>query len=169
MTRPGALAPVAVRILSCPTYLSVVRAATERFCVAVGFDSKSAQQIGLALDEALANVIKHGYEGRQDQPIHIEFQLLPAGGDGEGAGQMRICVRDFGRQVDTSQIVSRDLDDIRPGGLGVHIMRSVMDEVSFRRRGLTGMELEMIKQVRPAERDAERACDGAAEQQEPTA
>ena len=56
-----------------------------------------------------------------------------------------MCIRDHGRSVDPSSIKSRDLDDVRPGGLGVHIMRSVMDRVEYRKRGLTGMELSMTK------------------------
>ncbi len=146
----SAAAPVILRVLSDPAYLCVVRAAAERFCLLVGFDQESAQAIGLALDEALANVINHGYDGRSDQPIHVEFQMKrPAGSaraprDGP-AGELQICVRDFGRQVDASQIHPRSLEEVRPGGLGVHIMRSVMDRVEYRKRGLLGMELRMIK------------------------
>jgi len=151
-TSRSVAAPVVLRILSDPIYLSIVRSAAERFCELAGLDHKSAQAVGLALDEALANVIRHGYDGRPNQPIHIEFDLRRPGHklaeDGEPAcGELRICVRDFGRQVDSAQINPRQLDDIQPGGLGVHIMRTVMDQVQYRRRGLTGMELEMTKTV----------------------
>ena len=58
----------------------------------VGFDAKSAQAIGLALDEALANVINHGYEGRPDQPIHVEFQMREAAGEAEkGSGHWPVA------------------------------------------------------------------------------
>jgi len=171
MSSRASAAPVALRILSNPAYLCVVRAAAERYCLLAGFPDPLAQSIGLALDEALANVIKHGYSSRPNQPIHIEFQMrfsgLPEHQPPEGSGstglnpvppagaagaagtgepdELFICVRDYGRQVRASQISSRPLEDIRPGGLGVHIMRSVMDRVEYRKRGLTGMELSMIK------------------------
>ena len=152
MSSRSTAAPVALRILSDPAYLCVVRAAAERFCLLSGFDAPVAQSIGLALDEALANVIKHGYSSRPNQPIHIDFQMRPAGEGPAGSAradgasdELFICVRDYGQQVSASQISSRSLDDIRPGGLGVHIMRSVMDRVEYRKRGLTGMELIMTK------------------------
>ncbi|MDD4889431.1 MAG: ATP-binding protein [Phycisphaerae bacterium] len=149
MSTRASAAPVALRILSDPAYLCVVRAAAERFCLLAGFDAKMAQSIGLALDEALANVIKHGYSGHPNQPIHIDFQMRPASGYGAHPNgepnELFICVRDYGRQVSASQIASRSLEDIRPGGLGVHIMRSVMDRVEYRKRGVAGMELRMTK------------------------
>ncbi len=160
------MAPVALRILSDPAYLCVARAAAERFCLLVGFEAKVAQSIGLALDEALANVINHGYSGRPNQPIHIEFQMRrpEAPADEAGSppgeapakpappatgGELCICVRDYGRQVSAAQIKPRSLAEIRPGGLGVHIIRSVMDQVEYRRRGLAGMELRMFKKQEP--------------------
>lgn len=151
MTSRTSAAPVTLRILSDPAYLCVVRAAAERFCLLAGFEAKIAQSIGLALDEALANVIKHGYSGRANQPIHVDFQMRPPSGYGGHAKgdptELFICVRDYGRQVSQSQINPRSLEDIRPGGLGVHIMRSVMDRVEYRKRGVTGMELRMTKQL----------------------
>ncbi len=157
--RPAA--PVVLRIVSDPAYLCVVRAAAERYCLLVGFDAESAHAVSLALDEALANVINHGYGGQAGQPIHVELQMdagpgaeqaepsRPRADNGQGE---RLCirVRDFGRQVPADQIAPRPLEQIRPGGLGVHIIRTVMDSVRYRRRGLAGMELCMTKR-RPRE------------------
>jgi anti-sigma regulatory factor (Ser/Thr protein kinase) len=53
--------------------------------------------------------------------------------------------------VDPATIRSRDLDDIRPGGLGVHIIHEVMDEVRYERRDSRGMRLTMVKQRRSPE------------------
>ncbi|MCG3181668.1 MAG: Serine-protein kinase RsbW [Phycisphaerae bacterium] len=149
MTSRSAAAPVMVRILSDPKYLCVARSAAERFCTLAGLDAASSHAVGLALDEALANVIRHGYEGRCNQPIHIEFDRVEPGPEGPDPA-LRIRIRDYGCQVDASAINPRDLDELRPGGLGVHIMRSVMDEIRWRRRGLTGMELEMTKRIAPS-------------------
>ncbi len=65
-------------------------------------------------------------------------------------GQRKIClivIEDRAKQVDPGSIQSRDLDDIRPGGLGVYIMREVMDEVVFEQREGGGMRLRMLKRT----------------------
>jgi hypothetical protein len=63
-------------------------------------------------------------------------------------GSLKIVIEDEARQVDPDQIKSRELDDIRPGGLGVHIIRQVMDEVTYERREGAGMRLTMAKSVK---------------------
>ena len=45
--------------------------------------------------------------------------------------ELSVIVRDYGKVADRSPIHSRDLDDIRPGGLGVHIMHECMDSVEY--------------------------------------
>jgi serine/threonine-protein kinase RsbW len=51
--------------------------------------------------------------------------------------RVRFVLRDYGRSCDPKYIRSRDLEDIRPGGVGVHIIRQVFDYVKYepRRRG----------------------------------
>ncbi len=51
------------------------------------------------------------------------------------------------RSIDPSTISGRDLGDVRPGGLGVHIIRSTMDKVRYRPRPGGGMLLRMVKYV----------------------
>ena len=58
-----------------------------------------------------------------------------------------MAVRDRGRQVDPTTIKSRDLAEVRPGGLGVHIIQSVMDEYNYSCPPDGGMLLEMKKYV----------------------
>ena len=110
------------------------------------------------MDEALCNVIRHGYERRRDGPIWLSVWPLPGGGGNGHAGGIRIVVEDEARQVDPSQIKSRDLDEIRPGGLGVHIIRQVMDEVSFEKRDTIGMRLTLVKR-RPKDGELQACCE----------
>ena len=81
----------------------------------------------VSLDEALANIIKHAYAGADDRPIEVE--VTAAGTNGVETLQIRL--RDYGRSVDPSEIRSRELHDVRPGGLGVHIMNEYMDAVDY--------------------------------------
>ena len=105
------------------------------------FDDEVSGQIVLAVEEALANVIQHGYEGASDQPIDVRLERL----EQNGRRGIRVTIRDYGRQVDPATIRSRDLGDIRPGGLGVHIMRSIMDDVVYACPADCGMLLTMTK------------------------
>ncbi len=106
----------------------------------LGFTEEQATKIMLAMDEALVNVIRHAYGGAHDKPIFIDMR----GTEDNGRIGLRVLIRDEGRKVDPAKIRSRDLDDIRPGGLGVHLMKSIMDVVEFTPQD-RGMALEMIK------------------------
>lgn len=139
--------PVKVSILSCPSHLPVVRAAVEKMCELLGFDADSAGTVVLGMDEALTNIIKHAYGGAGDKPIDVE--LIPTGSD-EPTG-LEIRLLDRGRQIDPDQIKSRDLGDVRPGGLGVHIITECMDEVEYANRDGGGTVLSLVKNLHPSD------------------
>jgi anti-sigma regulatory factor (Ser/Thr protein kinase) len=139
---PQSAQPIELSITSDPEKLGAVRESAEQLAIAIGFSQDISSKIVLALDEALVNVIKHGYEGASGKPIDIVMSALEPGGP-EG---IRIVIEDEGRQVDPSKIRGRDLDDVRPGGLGVFLMRSIMDHVEYSPRA-RGMVLVMIKHL----------------------
>jgi serine/threonine-protein kinase RsbW len=89
---------------------------------AVGANDDTVGEIELALTEALANVIEHGYEGDETQKIEVGVTV-------EG-DKLRITVRDWGRQADAADFEQRDLDDPGEGGYGVFLMEQLMDDVS---------------------------------------
>lgn len=135
------LQSIDLQILSDPANLPGVREQTRKTAVDVGFDEDDAEWIALAIDEALANVIKHGYGGRHDKTI--EIQLDPV--EQQGSPGLRVTIRDFGQPVDPSQIRGRELDQVRPGGLGVHIINTVMDDVRYAPAEGGGTRLVMLK------------------------
>jgi anti-sigma regulatory factor (Ser/Thr protein kinase) len=120
----------------------------------VGFDEPVIAQIVLAVDEAIGNVIKHGYEGRAGLPIEVTIESTYR--MGSPALQVTIC--DCGRQVEPDSIVGRELEDVRPGGLGTHIIRHVMDEVEYSVRQPQGMSLRMVKLCGAGGNGNERCC-----------
>lgn len=142
-------AAVRLSVRSMPSHLRVVRSAVEEMCRLVGFDESSVTRIVLSVDEAMTNIIRHAYGGREDQPIEIEMSPLGASAP-EG---LRICLRDHGRQVDYSRIRSRDLKDVRPGGLGVHIMTECMDRLEYQPAEGGGTLLTMVKNLAGGEAD----------------
>jgi anti-sigma regulatory factor (Ser/Thr protein kinase) len=66
-------------------------------------------------------------------------------------GRLDVMLRDWGRKVDPASIQPRDLADIRPGGLGVHFIREIMDDAVYDPTPATGTELRMTKKVTPRE------------------
>ena len=136
---------VQVRMISQPRFLAAVRALVGTMAQRLGFNEMQCGQISLAVDEALCNVITHGYDKRPDGQLWINLWAL----EGTPTG-LKIVIEDLAAQVDPDAIQPRDLDDIRPGGLGVHIIREVMDEVTWERRSPKGMRLTMIKRLQSA-------------------
>ena len=108
---------------SDPALMSAVRGFVGRVCRTAGFDKGDVHAIVLAVDEACTNIIKHSYGGDHSQPIRLRTDLLANGVSFE--------LVDYGAKVDPGEVASRDLDDIRPGGLGVYFIRRIMDEVDF--------------------------------------
>ena len=53
----------------------------------------------------------------------------------------------MGNGADPSRICSRPLDEVRPGGLGVHLIRSTMDVVEYKQNGHGGTTLTLVKHV----------------------
>lgn len=135
---------IELSIASHPKNLAVVRGATERLARLEGFSDEASYCLMLAIDEALANVIEHGYDGRPDQPITVTLQPVKSP---DGRGGIAVSVRDMGRQVDPATIKGRDLDEVRPGGLGVHIIQQMMDEYDYSCPADGGMLLRMVKYV----------------------
>ena len=103
-------------------HLAKVRGEARAFLGKNGFDDCATELMVLALDEACTNVIRHAYAG-ECRPVRLEMTAL--------RGLVRFVLRDYGRSCDPKKIKSRALDDIRPGGLGVHIIRQAFDKVTY--------------------------------------
>jgi len=128
---------VQFHLTSDPKLLKVVRLVVGHLCDLAGFPEAQRHRATLAVDEACANIIRHAYEGATDRPVIITARLIDNG--------IEVVLRDFGKKADVEKIKSRELDDIRPGGLGVHLMQSAMDEVVFDNTLPEGNQLTLIK------------------------
>ena len=122
-------------LVSDPRLLCVARAAVGEMARTMGFSDGEIRSIVLAVDESLTNVIRHAYGGSDDQPIAVTFckKLVKRGTGMRGA--LEITLVDRGVPVDPEKLQGRSLDEIRPGGLGLHFIRETMDSVTFRRNG----------------------------------
>ena len=108
---------------SDPRYLPVVRGAIGPLAAAIGWDESECRAITLAIDEALANVIRHAYHDSVDGLIELECR--------ESADGLEITLLDNGEGPNRSKICAREIGCDQPGGLGTHIIKNVMDEVSY--------------------------------------
>jgi serine/threonine-protein kinase RsbW len=141
-----------IEVLSQPRYLAGLRELVLTVSRRLGFGEAAAGHIALAIDEALANIIRHGYEGAEDRPIFLAIAPMV---EGDAEVGLEVCIEDHARQVDPSKIRSRDLEAVRPGGLGVHIIREIMDEVVYEPRRDQGMRVVMTKRLTPSTGPAE--------------
>src|SRR5258708_35468682 len=94
---------------SDPRYLPVVRGAIGPLAAVIGWDESECRAITLALDEALANVIRHAYHGSADGLIELECR--------ESANGLEITLSDKGDAPEKSKIGARQNRRIQPGGL----------------------------------------------------
>lgn len=140
--RSGLMLTLAMR--SNPIFLSAVRGAVERLTEALGFPEGQCRAVTRAVDEALTNIVRHCYGNRHDQPIALYFRGTQRGTDGEVQEGLEILLCDRGPAVDTNKLSGRPLDEIRPGGLGLHFIRQAMDTVEFTRKGSTN-QLRLVK------------------------
>ncbi len=152
---PGSL--LRVSITSDPERAARVRQAVERFARRLGFTEADAASVVLATDEAVCNVIRHGYDGAGGQPIEVMLAAIAR----DRRKGIEVTIEDSARAVDPDQIAGRDLADVRPGGLGTHIINTVMDEVDYRPREPVGMSLRMVKWI-PDSPAGDQAADGQA-------
>lgn len=137
---------VAIRLASDPKLLKIVRAGIAHLCDLAGFSEEQRHRATLAVDEACANIIMHAYGGATDKPILITARLIENG--------IEVVLRDYGKKADIESIKSRELDDIRPGGLGVHLIRSAMDAVVYDNTLPDGNQLTLKKYLSPKRSDS---------------
>jgi anti-sigma regulatory factor (Ser/Thr protein kinase) len=124
-------------IPSNPRYLCVVRGFFDSLLGDLGFSSRDVMRVSLAIHEACANVIAHGYQGDTGQRIDLVVCIAPE--------DITVEIQDYGVKPDVTAIRSRTLQDIRPGGLGTYFMRAIMDEVVYDLSSDTGTLLRMTK------------------------
>jgi anti-sigma regulatory factor (Ser/Thr protein kinase) len=120
---------IEIKIPASPKYLKLIRRTVLNISEIAGFSSTQCNHITLAIDEACTNIIRHAYGGNSTKPIILQIFLLK--------DRLRFILKDYGKKAQIEAFQSRQLDDLRPGGLGVHLIKSVMDtfELINRTRG----------------------------------
>lgn len=111
------------KIASHPANLAAVRRGVEALAGEYGFDTKSREEIGLCVNEALANVIRHAYHGAADQPIVIKATCLDQA--------MQITIRDWGDGANPLVQPAGEYNPLKGGGVGLICLKGLMDKIVF--------------------------------------
>jgi serine/threonine-protein kinase RsbW len=115
-----------------------------------GLDEDATFHVQLACDEACTNIIEHAYGGEGEGVIDVSWQV--------NRRTLTITLQDQGRPFNPDAVESPDIpqnpdkiDQLKIGGLGLHFMRRLMDEVTFSFDTNRGNTLIMVKHIKPQE------------------
>jgi serine/threonine-protein kinase RsbW len=125
------------------SYIKPVGAYVTELARDMGFTETETNRINLALEETLVNVIEFGYEGRSSESFDLVFECW----------DFRLVIRIHEKGIPFNP---ERLPQYQPGrpdladggaGLGLHLIRSFMDEVTFIRKGREGQEIRLVKNL----------------------
>ncbi len=109
-----------------PAYTSAlteIRAAVRKACLRSGCDEETIAAWVLVVNEACMNVIQHAYRFAEGQALRIEVGLAD--------DELVTLICDNGIPARIEDLQPRALDDLRPGGLGVHFIRELTDTMAY--------------------------------------
>jgi len=118
--------------------LALMRNCVREFLDGYPFSEKERLLMVLGVDEACTNIIRYAYRLRDDQLIALSMEGLRR--------CVRMRLRDYGEQVRPHKMKGRSHDIIKPGGLGLYLIRNAFDEIDYvlKRRGT---ELVLTKKL----------------------
>lgn len=123
-----------------PGRLRAVRELARSSLERVGLKGECADQVIIALNEACMNVIQHAYKG--DPSGEIVLEILNNG------DELEVLLTDFAEPVDPASFKPRNLEELRPGGLGTHFIHECMDDWALGHLdGECGNVLRMRKKI----------------------
>ena len=131
---------VEIRFPSRADRLKLVRGAVRCAAEMRGCSHEETDRLVLAVNEACMNIIQHAYGTPHVGEIILEIL--------NNRDELVFRLSDFAEPVDKNTIRPRDLNDVRPGGLGVHFINQVMDRAEFLEAPAgVGNVLELVKRV----------------------
>lgn len=128
---------VKITIPSHPKYLYIVRSVTSKIGEIYGIDETLVNDLRLAIDEACTNVIRHAYKGDTTKRIILKYTVKPK--------EFIVVLEDTGIKADINKLKGRELDDIKPGGLGIHFIKRVFDIFMLDEKKKKGNRLILVK------------------------
>jgi serine/threonine-protein kinase RsbW len=140
-----------------PGQVAGVAAAFAEFADAHAVPAAIRRSMSVALDELLNNTIAYGFAGREGGEVRIEVQLR--------ADRLCATLSDDGGPFDPLNVAAPDtalsVEERQTGGLGIHLVRRLMDEVSYHRRADRNVVIlaKLLTGGSPAGRGGGRSMD----------
>ena len=129
-----------LRFKADPAWLGTVRERVRATALGLVHDARWVADVVLAVNEACVNVIQHAYQGNATGEIVLRMK--------QAGVFLEIALLDFAPPVAIEEIQPRALEDIRPGGLGTHFIRTLMDRCEYANlAGGAGNLLRMQKRL----------------------
>ena len=125
-----------------PKMLRIVRDVAERVARLAGLDREEVSGFKLAVDEACTNVLRHAYGNDTTRRLLLSFAT--------GEESLVVTLHDFGRGFDPDSLNPPDPDSLTPGGLGLHLIRAVMDDIDYTHSEIEGNTLRLTKKLNRA-------------------
>lgn len=136
-----------IRVPSSTENLAMIRDFVSKIGERAGMSPAELVKLELAVDEACANVIEHAYGSDETREVTVKVKL-----DSE---EIQIEIVDTGKGFDPASIEQVNLDQLvinrKSGGLGMRLIRSVMDEVQYQIVPGQKNELRMVKRLKKKE------------------
>jgi len=127
-----------LKTVSSPKELNSVRKFVKSFLSKYKLSNRLTNRIVLAIDEAVTNIIKYSYKKDFTRPIRMKLKLIN--------GSFFVEIRDYGKPVLPGTIIKKDISEVRPGGLGLHFMNEIMDDIKYEPKK-RGTLLKMSKYI----------------------
>ena len=126
--------------------LALMRHCVRDFLSGYPLSEKERLLMVLGVDEACTNIIRYAYRLRDDQWICLQMEGLRK--------SVRVRLRDYGEKFLPEKMKGRPHDAVRPGGLGLFLIRNAFDEVDYihRRRGTELVLTKHLESVEPLQR-----------------
>lgn len=116
-----------LKITSKTENVEQVLKSLEVFCNENNIDNKTIEAIQVATDEAITNIILHGYDKRDDGIINIKFILEN--------NKLLIKIIDYAKSFQPEKLIKQNIDDVkaltRVGGFGLILMNALMDYIDY--------------------------------------
>jgi len=132
-----------MKVKSSTENLGAIREFVEEKALHTGMDKNIVDKIVLAVDEACTNIIKHAYN--YDDSTDFVIRVLIS------KKEFKVLLIDHGKSFDPSQVADPDmptyLKQRRVGGLGLHLMRHLMDNVEYHTLAGDGNQLILTKKI----------------------
>ena len=129
-----------LRFAADPKRLKMVREQVQHAASQLALTKKLVSDLIIAVNEACMNIMEHAYKGDRSGEIVLEIN--------NNGDEIEVVLTDFAAPVELEEIGPRDLDELRPGGLGTFFIKEIMDECAYAHlQDSGGNVLRMIKRI----------------------